>query len=389
MAQSDGTSTEYFAYDGLGSVRQVLGESGLPLMAQTFDPYGNPYRYAGPTESATSYGFTGEQTDSNGLVFLRARYYAPSMGRFGQMDPSRQEVNPYLYGLGNPILYTDPSGLCTLGIFGDNCPPENYEALGRAVEVFADLDFWYPEFWGGFATELVNITTFDIPGLALDIYNLAYDAFRGCENNWPALSTLDEMYGPRFQRGRFFGRMIALGLALGEVTVGAGGTGLSILGTPLGGISLLGVLPSLTITAHGAAVIGVVIAAEIHDPLILNRSIWMATSNGSSSHRYVLDEGNQGKHVPGHNNFIQGRSELTHPDPQDLLDRFACTGNSLRPNLNCGDPGFREVVDFGENIGNHVDRVIGMKTPTSIGVIHYSSKGAHIVPVQPSSAPRP
>ncbi len=81
LAQRDSTITEYFAYDGLGSVRQVLGESGLPLMAQTFDPYGNPYSYAGPTESATSFGYSGEQTDSNGLVFLRARYYAPSMGQ--------------------------------------------------------------------------------------------------------------------------------------------------------------------------------------------------------------------------------------------------------------------------------------------------------------------
>ncbi len=79
-------------------------------MAQTFDPYGNPYSYTGPTESVTRYGYSGEQTDSNGLVFLRARYYAPSMGRFVQMDPSRQEDNPYRYGLSNPVLHTDPSG---------------------------------------------------------------------------------------------------------------------------------------------------------------------------------------------------------------------------------------------------------------------------------------
>ncbi len=116
MAQSEGTDTEYFAYDGLGSVRQVLGESGLPLMAQTFDPYGNPYSYAGPAESVASYGYSGEQTDSNGLVFLRARYYAPSMGRFLNMDPVRGiaayplTLNPYLYTLGNPVRYTDPSG---------------------------------------------------------------------------------------------------------------------------------------------------------------------------------------------------------------------------------------------------------------------------------------
>jgi hypothetical protein len=40
VAQSDGVSTEYFAYDGLGSVRQVADSSGDVLLAQTFDPYG-------------------------------------------------------------------------------------------------------------------------------------------------------------------------------------------------------------------------------------------------------------------------------------------------------------------------------------------------------------
>ncbi len=114
VAQSDGVSIEYFAYDGLGSVRQVLDAAGLPLMAQTFDPYGNPYAYTGPTESATSYGFTGEQTDSNGLVFLRARYYHPAQGRFTQMDPSRQEDNPYRYAASNPVMLIDPSGMCSV-----------------------------------------------------------------------------------------------------------------------------------------------------------------------------------------------------------------------------------------------------------------------------------
>ncbi len=110
VAQSDGTSTEYFAYDGLGSVRQVLDAARLPLLTQTFDPYGNPYRYTGPTESVTSYGYSGEYQDSNGLVFLRARYYNPAQGRFGQMDPSRREKNLYQYGFSNPVKYVDPAG---------------------------------------------------------------------------------------------------------------------------------------------------------------------------------------------------------------------------------------------------------------------------------------
>jgi RHS repeat-associated protein len=84
VAQSDGETVEYFAYDGLGSVRQVVDGMGDVVLAQSFDPYGNPYVYAG--EGSTSLGFTGEQTDANGLVFLRARYYQPYLNRFIQPD---------------------------------------------------------------------------------------------------------------------------------------------------------------------------------------------------------------------------------------------------------------------------------------------------------------
>jgi len=108
-AQSDGVTTEYFAYDGLGSVRQVADAIGSPLLTQTFDPYGSLYARAGIAE--TAWGFTGEYGDTNGLLYLRARYYAPSQGRFFQLDPSRLEVNPYQYSYSNPLSYTDPGGM--------------------------------------------------------------------------------------------------------------------------------------------------------------------------------------------------------------------------------------------------------------------------------------
>ena len=120
IAQSDGTNTKYFEYDGLGSVRQLTDSSGVVGLAQTFDPYGNPYVSSG--SATTMLGFTGEQTDSNGFVFLRARYYRPSMGRFFQLDPSRQEQNAFAYSMGNPIMYVDWTGniACVSGLtYGD------------------------------------------------------------------------------------------------------------------------------------------------------------------------------------------------------------------------------------------------------------------------------
>jgi hypothetical protein len=81
----------------------------------------------------------------------------------------------------------------------------------------------------------------------------------------------------------------------------------------------------------------------------------------------------QGKHIPGHNNYTPGRSPFTHRDPQGLLDRFAGKGDPVGK-VPRGQPGSKERVDFGEVIGE----VNGQATTK--GIIHYSKDGAHIVP---------
>ena len=45
-----------------------------------------------------------------------------------------------------------------------------------------------------------------------------------------------------------------------------------------------------------------------------------------------------------------------------------------------GKPGDRERVDFGEVIGEYVDPASGQRSRTTKGIVHYSSRGAHIVP---------
>ena len=90
----------------------------------------------------------------------------------------------------------------------------------------------------------------------------------------------------------------------------------------------------------------------------------------------LLDMGKQGKHIPGHNNFIIGKSPLTHPDPRALFDQFAGQGQPVG-NVPRGKPGFKERVDFGQVIGEHNGQ------PTTKGIIHYAKDGAHIVPARP------
>jgi hypothetical protein len=99
--------------------------------------------------------------------------------------------------------------------------------------------------------------------------------------------------------------------------------------------------------------------------------------------RPTVHDGQQGKHVPGHNNFLQGRSRITHPNPQHLVSRFAGKGQPIRGIP--GQPGSRERVDFGVEIGVWVDeRNVRPPVPTTNGVIHYGKDGtAHIVPARP------
>jgi RHS repeat-associated protein len=53
--------------------------------------------------------FTGEQVDTSGLQYLRARYYDAATGRFANRDPLPL-VQRYAYVGGNPANLVDPSG---------------------------------------------------------------------------------------------------------------------------------------------------------------------------------------------------------------------------------------------------------------------------------------
>jgi len=66
--------------------------------------------------ASTSYGFTGEHTEPTGDIYLRARHYAPEVGRFITKDTWKGDAkqprsyNLWNYTYSNPINLTDPSG---------------------------------------------------------------------------------------------------------------------------------------------------------------------------------------------------------------------------------------------------------------------------------------
>ncbi len=75
----------YAVQDGLGSVRSEVDDALSIDSMQHYAPYRAPFGTAGTF--AGPFGFTGEQTDGNSQVYLRARYYNPDIGVFPSLDP--------------------------------------------------------------------------------------------------------------------------------------------------------------------------------------------------------------------------------------------------------------------------------------------------------------
>lgn len=95
-----------------------------------------------------------------------------------------------------------------------------------------------------------------------------------------------------------------------------------------------------------------------------------------------IESGKQGKHIVGHNNYIPGRSYLTVSEDQvqNLVNRYAGTGRMQRDRKDKWS--HKEIIISDETIGISVDPVTGEEKETNKFVIHYSKKGAHIVPCE-------
>jgi len=105
---------QYHLGDALGSVRELTDSTGAVGLAQSLEPFGSEMFSMG--SASTAYSFTGEQADATGLVYLRARYYAPRRGRLLSSDQwpgavvSPPSLHRWLYVRNNPVNFKDPSG---------------------------------------------------------------------------------------------------------------------------------------------------------------------------------------------------------------------------------------------------------------------------------------
>jgi RHS repeat-associated protein len=125
ISQTKAAITQFYHYDGLGSVRLLSDQAAAITDRYTYAAFGEADAAFGAQWSHGStennYRYAGEQLDPNlGFYYLRARYMDPAAGRFlgmdsymgSSMDP--MSLHKYSYAHNYPTVATDPSGNVTL-----------------------------------------------------------------------------------------------------------------------------------------------------------------------------------------------------------------------------------------------------------------------------------
>ena len=167
LAWGNAESITYYHNDHLGSPIVATDQNGDVLWKHTYYAYGEELYPAGD-KTGNAHGYTGHQSDKEtGLVYMQARYYDPSIGRFLAMDPvgfdesNPQSFNRYAYANNNPYRYVDPDGRYAHIVIGAGVGA----LINGAAYAFTTDNFT----WGGLAREttigaVVGGVTAAVPG---------------------------------------------------------------------------------------------------------------------------------------------------------------------------------------------------------------------------------
>ncbi len=100
----------WYAYEAIGTTRQLLNAQGQVTDSYAFDAWGNALATIGNTVNPHRYvGKYGYYLDTqSALMLLGVRYYVAGVGRFVSLDLIREGTNWYVYA--DPINTFDPEG---------------------------------------------------------------------------------------------------------------------------------------------------------------------------------------------------------------------------------------------------------------------------------------
>ena len=107
-----GPEYRWYVYDGLGSVVGEVDVNGNLTSSPKYDVYGLVRANPGTASSAMGFvGGLGHLSEAGtGLIYMKARYYDPSLGRFVSQDTAKDGVDWFAYCDNNPVNEADSDG---------------------------------------------------------------------------------------------------------------------------------------------------------------------------------------------------------------------------------------------------------------------------------------
>jgi RHS repeat-associated protein len=113
----DRAVASFISTDALGSPTDFTNSTGTLSAKRQYDAWGQYRNGTAPGGLEPKVGYTGHQFDpETGLVYARARYYDPELGRFISRDTFEGDLadapslHRYAYAANNPLANVDPTG---------------------------------------------------------------------------------------------------------------------------------------------------------------------------------------------------------------------------------------------------------------------------------------
>jgi RHS repeat-associated protein len=137
VSRAAGGGLAYYDFDALGNAAGLSDGAGNYLGGYAYAPFGETLHSPGALANPFAFGAQdGLTTDPDSLLFMRARAYAPGLGRFASVDPLWLRgggVQQYTFAQNNPVLFKDPSGMACWKCEWVNGGPDKFFGFSSGV----------------------------------------------------------------------------------------------------------------------------------------------------------------------------------------------------------------------------------------------------------------